>query len=565
MMPRLLRLCYALALLLLAALPVGAQYAPDSDGDGVSDDLDLCYAEPGPAEGYGCTAEALATFGDFDRDGVIDPLDYCYDVPGLAENAGCPADIRPDLDFDGLVDAEDRCPRAAGGPENGGCPPDADGDFVRDFEDACPAQPGTFATLGCPEGVPPPDGDGDSVADVFDLCPTQPGLPNLIGCPDADGDGVPDNVDACPGVSGDRNLVGCLPVTVAPLPALAEPITTASAARVAEVARLVVGQPHLDLNPAGRLIVRASNQILPYDLAAGVLIPGAAVTLAQSGYPVAVSADGATLAAIDIPADFSAPPFLTVRGADGSPRVDLNAPVDQPDLGPSALAFSPTAPLLAVAYGGYNPFSGLPTRVDLLSADGQTVLSSIPILDAALNLAFSADGTRLIHDTTVGATMTNNIWDVSSPAALVPVASLPAPEGMMAHFMGMPAALDAAGGRAAVGYPDGSLSVFTLTPGAPTRDVAVQLFNRDAGEVVSAIAFSPDGSLLAIAGGVPFSGGLTGFEEFPILLVDSRTGVQIGRLAGHETLIRDLVFSADGRLLITAGDSTVRFWGVPGG
>lgn len=560
---RLLRLCYILALAL--ALPVFAQYAPDTDGDGVSDDLDLCYLEPGSPDLEGCPAAALAAFGDFDQDGVIDPLDYCYDLPGLANNAGCPAEILPDLDFDGLPDPADRCPRIAGVPENGGCPADQDGDFIRDFEDACPTQPGTFATLGCPEGVPPPDADADGVPDVFDVCPALPGLPNLGGCPDDDVDGVPDDVDACPGVTGDRNLVGCLPVTVAALPAALEAITPASAARVVEVARLVVGQPHIALNPSGRLIVRASNQILPYDLTLGALIPSAPVALAQSGYPVAVSADGQTVAALDIPADFSAPPFLTVRGADGSLRREILAPSDQPDLGPSALAFSPTAPVLAVAYGGYNPFSGQPTRIDLLSADGQTALSAIQILDPALNLAFSADGTHLIHDTTVGAVPVNNVWDVRNPTALIPVASLPAPEGTIPHFIGMPAALDASGGRAAVGYPDGSLSVFTLTPGAPTRDLAVQLFDRDAGEVVSAIAFSPDGALLAIAGGVPFSGGLSGEEVFPILLVDSRTGVQIARLAGHDTLIHDLVFSADGRLLITAGDSTVRFWGVPGG
>ncbi len=562
---RLLRLCYTLALTLLLALPAAAQYAPDTDGDGVSDDLDLCYLEPGSPDQEGCPAEALAAFGDFDRDGVIDPLDYCYDLPGRIDNAGCPAEILPDLDFDGLPDPADRCPRIAGVPENGGCPADQDGDFIRDAEDACPTQPGTFATLGCPEGVTPPDADGDGVPDVFDLCPAQPGLSNLAGCPDDDADGVPDDVDACPGVTGDRNLVGCLPVTVAALPAALEAITPASAARVGEVARLVVGQPFLDRNPSGRLIVRASNQILPYDLTQGALIPGAPVDLIQSGYPVAVSADGQTVAALDLPADFSTPPFLTVRRADGMALSAINAPPDRPDSGPSALAFSPTAPVLAVAYGGYNPFSGQPTRIDLLSADGQTVLSSIQILDPALNIAFSADGTRLIHDTTVGYSPVNNVWDVRTPTALIPVASLPAPEGTIPHFMGMPAALDARGERAAVGYPDGSLSIFTLTPGAPTRDIAVQLFNRDAGEVVSAIAFSPDDALLAIAGGVPFSGGLTGEEEFPILLVDSRTGVQIARLAGHDALIHDLVFSADGRLLISAGDSTVRFWGVPGG
>jgi WD40 repeat protein len=68
--------------------------------------------------------------------------------------------------------------------------------------------------------------------------------------------------------------------------------------------------------------------------------------------------------------------------------------------------------------------------------------------------------------------------------------------------------------------------------------------------------------VIAVAGGVPFSAGLTGQEPFPVVLIDAATGTTLLRLDGHDSLIHDLAFSPNGQLLISAGDSTVKFWGV---
>ena len=89
------------------------------------------------------------------------------------------------------------------------------------------------------------------------------------------------------------------------------------------------------------------------------------------------------------------------------------------------------------------------------------------------------------------------------------------------------------------------------------------LFDAAASEVVSAVSLSPDGSVVAVAGGVPFSGGLTGSERFPIYLIDAATGATLARLDGHDSLIRDMAFSADGSTLISAGDSSIKFWRAP--
>ncbi|MGE4491087.1 MAG: OmpA family protein [Syntrophotalea sp.] len=84
----------------VAAAPV------DSDGDGVTDDLDQCPGTPkgAPVDAKGCPL-------DSDGDGVYDYLDQC---PGTPE--GAPVDAK-------------------------GCPLDSDGDGVYDYLDQCPDTP----------------------------------------------------------------------------------------------------------------------------------------------------------------------------------------------------------------------------------------------------------------------------------------------------------------------------------------------------------------------------------------------------------------------------------------
>ena len=193
---------------------------PDSDGDGLIDEIDLCPQAAGPKELNGCP--------DSDGDGIADFKDDCPQTAGLAELNGC-----PDSDGDGLSDNEDECPNMAGSRENNGCPDndrdddgipdnldncpdikgsaenngcpiiDTDGDGVADDNDKCPNQAGPFATQGCP------DRDGDGVADIDDRCPNSPGLMVFSGCPDTDGDGIDDSRDRCPNTPGLIDKQGC--------------------------------------------------------------------------------------------------------------------------------------------------------------------------------------------------------------------------------------------------------------------------------------------------------------------------------------------------------------------
>jgi len=142
---------------------------PDTDKDGIYDDVDKCPTVPGLARYQGCPIP------DTDGDGINDEEDSCVTVPGLVRYHGCPI---PDTDKDGVNDEEDSCINVPGLPQFHGCP-DTDGDGIPDPNDKCPTVPGVIKYGGCPV----PDTDGDGINDEMDLCPTEPGPASTRGCP----------------------------------------------------------------------------------------------------------------------------------------------------------------------------------------------------------------------------------------------------------------------------------------------------------------------------------------------------------------------------------------------
>jgi OOP family OmpA-OmpF porin len=78
---------------------------------------------------------------DSDGDGVTDDLDRCPNTPrGVKVDArGCPLDT----DGDGVPDYLDKCPNTPKGVkvDTQGCPLDSDGDGVPDYLDECPDTP----------------------------------------------------------------------------------------------------------------------------------------------------------------------------------------------------------------------------------------------------------------------------------------------------------------------------------------------------------------------------------------------------------------------------------------
>jgi OmpA-OmpF porin, OOP family len=131
----------------------------DLDGDGVSDEWDVCPAEPGPARPLDRRRSGCPDPGDGDGDGITDDVDACPDRAGLpsaeAATHGCPPS---DRDADGVVDTIDACPDTPGiqtvEPLRSGCPADSDGDGINDAQDACPGVAGDRSRdpkrHGCP-------------------------------------------------------------------------------------------------------------------------------------------------------------------------------------------------------------------------------------------------------------------------------------------------------------------------------------------------------------------------------------------------------------------------------
>ena len=101
---------------------------------------------------------------DSDGDGLSDDLDACPHVAGwpAMERTGCPFVSDGDRDGDGTPDERDRCPTQAGAAASHGCAlmRDEDGDGAPDHLDVCPADFGIMRAdfaPGCPA-----DGSGSS-------------------------------------------------------------------------------------------------------------------------------------------------------------------------------------------------------------------------------------------------------------------------------------------------------------------------------------------------------------------------------------------------------------------
>jgi WD40 repeat protein/basic membrane lipoprotein Med (substrate-binding protein (PBP1-ABC) superfamily) len=120
-------------------------------------------------------------------------------------------------------------------------------------------------------------------------------------------------------------------------------------------------------------------------------------------------------------------------------------------------------------------------------------------------------------------------------------------------------AFNANGTRLAAGFASGSIKVWDAVQAvdmalrgqqavpAPVREVASL---RNVGSPVRSLAFSADGSLLA-----------AGLDDKTISVQEVNTGAERLRLRGHTAEVYSVVFSPDGRYLVTAGlDYSVKIW-----
>jgi len=202
------------------------------------------------------------------------------------------------------------------------------------------------------------------------------------------------------------------------------------------------------------------------------------------------------------------------------------------------MAWSPDANLLAIgsSVGAY-----------VLDAATLAVTRFIPTTYPVYVVRFSPDGKQLVGGGVLTAddpsqVGTVDVWNLAdgSRAAGVPELTVWLND----------VALDPSGTLLAVGglFPTTQVLVWDLTINEPLYSATPGTAGATVG---TSVAFSPDGKLLALAGGAE-----------GVLLYQARSGVLQAVLSGLPGPTYDLAFSADGRRLAAGGTQQVALWDV---
>ncbi len=148
-----------------------------------------------------------------------------------------------------------------------------------------------------------------------------------------------------------------------------------------------------------------------------------------------------------------------------------------------------------------------------------------------LTAVFSPDGKRVV---TASQDATARIWDVESGKEIVVLSG---------HVHALKSALFSPDGERVLTVSRNTARIWDGRSGR-----AVHLLDRHTGEVLCAV-FSPGGERV-----------VTGATDSTAIIWDVTTGAVLAKLAGHNSSIYDVCFSADDKRIATASDEDARVW-----